>query len=176
LLDNKKNKVLSAGRIVPERGHRHAAELTRLGYDVTIAGSRVDHHEYGLYYERVERYGAKMETNITNERLFELFKEAKVLMSFYYVREETPSVHYVLLEAMNFGCVPVVPEWYWRSCTQKGLQTIKAECSNDASFSVDRIFNDDLMYRAMAMHNMSQVDQWSGNFVKDLESFVDELR
>ncbi len=70
----------------------------------------------------------------------------------------------------------MVPEWYWRSCTQKGLQTIKAECSNDASFSVDRIFNDDLMYRAMAMHNMSQVDQWSGNFVKDLESFVDELR
>lgn len=174
-LSNKENIVISTGRIVAERGHRHAAELGDLGYNVIVAGSHVKHHEYDEYYKRVEKHhNVKMVPDPTDQELMDWLAKSKIIMSFYYVEEKYPSVYYALLEPISLGCVPVLPYWNAYNCILSGLQVCVAESSVDAAWKIENLFNNENEFIRITKMNRKIVEHWSDDYIKTMDYFIKE--
>lgn len=173
--DEKIDQIISIGRIVADRGHRHAAELGDFGYKVVIAGSHVKHHEYDEYYKRVSKHhNVIIKPDPTDEELNQLLIKSKVIMSFYYVQEKYPSVYYALLEPISMGCIPVVPYWVAYNCISQGLQVKVVDSSVDAREVIQQLFDNQDEYIRISTINRKIVEHWSDNYAAHVDHFIME--
>ena len=106
-VNEKKNQVLLMGRINPDKVIENAVEIANEeGFKLVIAGylNRGD-ESYYLKLKRKARMNVDIRPNITNGQKETLMEESSTILSLN--RKENFGIS--IAEAMNKGCVPVVP-------------------------------------------------------------------
>lgn len=171
----KTRPIVSNGRIVPERGHRYAAEFAMIGYDVTIAGSSPDHEEFVHYRNKLERMGAVIEKNLSNEDMARILDRSKIVLSYCFTFELFPPVYYALLEAIDHGCYPVVPYWVARAVREAGLICSAADSAQQANVRVQYILDNFDSQRTDLAKNKMIVERWSDTYVDEMNEFAGRL-
>jgi len=174
--DNKKNIIVSLGRIVPDRGHRLVATLCSMGYNVLVVGQEVRHDEYGLYYKKILDAGANIIPTPSDSEKFEILGSAKIAMGFSFTQEVDEPVEYSNCECINMGCYPIVANWQKRYFDDAGFSFNSIESPAAAPQYIDRMFSDNEYYIGCCKYNISVLDNYSRQFGVRFEKFVSELK
>ena len=134
-INEKKDQVLVFGRIDPHKGIEDALRIANDGsYKVVIAGYVNRGEEY--YLEKFRRKSGKnveIRTNVTKSEKEELMNESSTVLSL----NKKEHFGIAIAEAMNHGCVPVVPTsgGQWTDIVENGIYGIgygKLEGLNEA--------------------------------------------
>lgn len=177
------NSICFVGRLVPDKGARQVALLAREGFNVYIAGQRVESSEYLLYYDKLIRTGSVVIPNPTDEKKIDIMKKSMFFASFTYHLEESVGVEFSALEAMNLGCFPIVFDCMEKYYNLGGLYFESVENHVDACKKIKKIIDNSMkdelskeIFEASIISNQNNVMHWfDRDFVK-LNNFVRKLK
>jgi len=176
-LDGKdNNRVCVLGRITPDKGARQVAMLTDYGFKVYVMGQKVELEEYHEYYKRVESTGAIVVPNPTNKEKRDILKKCSFYCSFTYQVEDEVTVEYSCLEAMNYGCYPVVANWMTKYFELGGLYFNGVENTQDMASNLKQLINfkerDKELFEARVISNYNNVLHWFDRELDKIEDLV----
>jgi glycosyltransferase involved in cell wall biosynthesis len=172
----KRNHIIFSGRIIPEKGARIVAELSDHGYKVVVAGQKVETEEYLRYYEKIQQFGATVVPNPKTDELFDRLKEAKIICSFTYQKDRYVSVEYPVLQAMNYGCVPVVANWCAKYYREADILALFVESPMEATKFIDQVYRNDNLGIKFARQNLTIVSKWSAHLETEINEFVGKIK
>jgi glycosyltransferase involved in cell wall biosynthesis len=170
---NRKNVIVSLGRIVPERGHRLVASLSQLGYNVWVIGQEVMHDEYGLYYKKVVSSGAIIHGTPSEVEKMNLLSISKVAMSFPFTVELDEPVEFNSLECISAGLFPIVANWQKKYFNEDGFRCVAVEHPSVAIKTIEEVFRGE--HELDIGYNFDNLREIANKFGSRLNKFVDDL-
>lgn len=171
----KKDRIISAGRLVDVKGHRLVATLARYDYDVVIAGSTgagSPKFEEKLYLDMIKDLGAEVCENPSREAMQLLFAKSSIYMTLGCWPEQECGVEYTAFEAMSFGCIPIVGRMYERHYHESGLRYFAVESYMEAMPYIDMIFREKEVALEMSAHNHNVLRTWASTLPGLLEDIA----
>jgi len=174
-LGDKENMVCAIGRITPEKGLVTVAKLARMDIGVIIAGFSTDRQDDFYYNDLLRSYGCTLRINPTDLQRDGIYRASKIFFNFTILIEKECSIEYTMLEAMSFGCVPVVGKWMEKIYQEVGLKGCFVECAEEAVDFINQIYASDELYSEISENNYLVMENWKDDFLKEWTGIINKI-
>ena len=176
---SKEDRIISAGRLVPEKGHRMVASLCRYGYKVSVVGSSgagEPMFEQKLYLDSLGESGADVLADVGMETMKKEASFSKIYMTLGFWPEQEGPIEYTAFECMSVGCIPIVGKIFERHYRESGLRFFSVESYVEAMPIIDMIFRESGLASEMSCHNYGILKKWCSYLPGMIEDIVMSIK
>ncbi|MBI4448084.1 glycosyltransferase family 4 protein [Candidatus Woesearchaeota archaeon] len=190
--ENKKNIILSVGRLTRDKNYEFNIECFKKIYDsgikdyqLIICGLKDDESYYNELKKQISGYPIKLMTNLTNKELNKVYAESKLFLhskGLEINEEKYPGLleHFGMstAEAMSYGCIPiVVNKGGQKEIVEEGKNGFLFNNEEEAVKKLAQIITNKKIQKKLALNAREKAKNFSlQNMQKEFDNIIKNLK